>query len=154
MNAITNSPAELPATETLVADTVLAERLGYENARDIRKLIKRNLDALTAMGLVRHHSAPIVSGKGRVQHVTAYSLNRAQAAFLVSKARTKRADSLAIVIAEVFAEFSQGGLVAENAEAQARIDGIAQRYSDRSAGWDAVKQERDDRRHALRFLKR
>jgi hypothetical protein len=69
----------LPA-EPLMTDTTLAERLGYENARDIRKLIKRNLPALGAMGLVRHHSAPIVSGKGRVQHVTAYSLNRAQAA--------------------------------------------------------------------------
>jgi hypothetical protein len=150
---LTSDHSGLPA-EPLVPDTVLAERLGYEHARDIRKLIKRNLAALGAMGLVRHHSAPIVSGKGRVQHVTTYSLNRAQAAFLVSKARTKRADSLAIVIAEVFAEFSEGSLIAKDAEAQARLDGVAQRYRDRSAGWEALKAERDDRRVALRRLRR
>jgi hypothetical protein len=138
--------------EPLAPDTVLAEKLGYEHPRQIRRLITAHRGALEAMGLVYSVSTPIISGKGRVQHVTAYRLNRAQAAFLISKARTKQADSLAIAIAEVFAALSQGDLVAKDAEAETRLNGVAERHTERM-GLIAA-EEREARYKALRVLRR
>ncbi len=52
------------------------------------------------------------SGKGRVTLVTEYHLNRAQAAFIIAKAGTKRAESLAAMMAEVFAMFYEASSLA------------------------------------------
>ena len=132
MNAITirstTSPELINGT---VLDTRLAGALGYERPTDFRKLIKRHLPILEAMGLVRQVGAPIVSGKGRVSMVTEYHLNRAQAAFLIAKAGTKLADSLTVKMAEVFAMFGEGKLVGVDKEAEAELGAIAEREHQR-----------------------
>lgn len=117
----------LTTMEATVQDLRLAEALGYARPADIRKLIKRHLPMLEALGLVRHGGVPIVSGKGRVSTITEYHLTKAQAAFITAKAGTKQADSLTALMAEVFAMASDSKLVAANeaaakelAEAQAR----------------------------------
>ncbi|MGL4962397.1 MAG: hypothetical protein ACRC67_14270 [Inquilinus sp.] len=143
------APAGLPATETLapntvladklVEDTVLGERLGYEHPRQIRRLIAANRDALEAMGDLYSIGTDVLTSKGARHKVTVYHLTRAQAAFLVSKARTKRADSLAIVIAEVFALFTEGGLVAKDAEAVAKLDAITERARERDSDRVAMR---------------
>ncbi|MGO4338100.1 hypothetical protein AB4037_24590 [Labrys sp. KB_33_2] len=131
-----------------VADMALAKALGYAQPKDFRKLIKRHLPALEAMGLVRHAVAPIISGKGRISSVTEYHLNQAQVAFLVGKAGTKRADSLAIAMAEVFALFADGGLVAADERAAKELADIAAREARRRH--DEEREARDMGFRALR----
>ncbi len=138
----------LAAQEATVQDLRLAEALGYARPADIRKLIKRQLSMLEALGLVRHRGVPIVSGKGRVSTVTEYHLTKAQAAFITAKAGTARADSLTVLMAEVFAMAMNGRMVAadeaaakELAEAQARE--LRRRHEEerdaRSAGFAAMR---------------
>lgn len=101
----------LTFSEATVQDLQLAKALGFERPTNIRNLIRRHLPNLKAMGLVLQREASIVSGKGRIGTVTEYHLNKAQAAFIIAKAKTKRAESLAILMAEVFAMFTERQLV-------------------------------------------
>ena len=107
--AITTIPggtaAALPFTEPTIPDLRLAEALGYERPADIRPLIKRHAQALDAMGVLR--TMRKTSGANGGRPTTEYHLSRAQASFIIAKAKTKRADSLAILMAEVFAMFTE-----------------------------------------------
>ncbi|WID97530.1 hypothetical protein QO058_04485 [Bosea vestrisii] len=123
---------ELPEAETTVRDIILSERLGYSKPADIRKLIKRHASALEAMGSLRQSGVMIEAGKGAKREVTEYSLNRAQAAFIVSKARTPEATNLAIVIAELFAMHTENKLAPVDSAAAAELDAIAARAKARA----------------------
>jgi hypothetical protein len=54
MNALTLTPVD---GEPRVFDLTLAERLGFEQPRDIRKLVKRNLTKLQRFGICAHGGA-------------------------------------------------------------------------------------------------
>lgn len=152
MNFITTTsvPDPLPAlTEPTIQDIHLAERLGYRRPADIRKLIRRHLPTLEAMGLVLHRGAPIVSGKGRTTIVTEYHLNRAQAAFIVAKAGTKIADSLTVKMAEVFALFTEGRLVAVDSSAAEDVAAIEAREKARRRAIHEEEREARDMGFAL-----
>lgn len=113
--------------EPTVRDVDLAERLGYERPANIRNLIKRHLPTLEAMGSLLQREAMIETAKTARRVITEYHLNRAQAAFIVAKAGTKVADSLTVKMAEVFALFSQGRLVAVDETSAEEIAAIEAR---------------------------
>ncbi|MGO4287495.1 hypothetical protein [Bosea sp. TAB14] len=140
---LTSNPTE---AETTVRDVVLSERLGYSKPADIRKLIKRHASALEAMGSLRQSGVMIEAGKGAKRQVTEYSLSRAQAAFIISKARTPEATNLSIVIAELFAMHSESKLAPVDCAAAAELDAIAARAKARAEvhalgpeGWAIVR---------------
>jgi len=142
----------LALSEPTVQDLVLAEALGYRRLTDIRKLISRYADLLSAMGLVRHHGVPIVSGKGRVTEVTEYHLNKAQAAFIIAKSGTKRAESLTAFMAEVFAMVRDGQLAPADANASAELAASIARERERQYAIRA--EERAGRSDAFAVLGR
>lgn len=153
-NAIVTVEAEpvLGFNEPTVPDLRLAEALGYERLTDIRKLIKRNLLALEAIGLVRHHGASIISGKGRITTVTEYHLSRAQTAFIIGKAKTKRADSMAVLMAEVYAMFSEGRLAVVDQAAADELQAAKDRERERRR---LIHEEEKKARHtALKLMNR
>lgn len=124
--------AELPEAETTVRDIVLSERLGYSKPADIRKLIKRHASALAEMGALRHAGVMVEIGSGAKREVREYSLNRAQAAFIISKARTPEATNLAIVIAELFAMHTENKLAPVDSAAAAELEAIHARAKARA----------------------
>lgn len=136
--------------ETRIRDTDLASKLGYDRPTNIRTLIKRNLTALEAMGLVLQSEAPFSSGKGTVKTTTEYRLNQAQAAYLISKARTKEATNMAILIAEVFALFAGGHLAPTSLEADAAVADSISRYQERA---EVRREHLEARSEAFRLLK-
>jgi hypothetical protein len=138
----------LVTEEATVQDLKLAQALGFERPTNIRNLIKRHRPTLEAMGLVLQSEAPIRSGKGRVSMVTEFRLNPAQAAFIIAKAGTKRADSLAVLMAEVFAMFSAGKLVAADEDAAEELAAAQAREARRR-----YEEERDARSEAFAFLR-
>ncbi|MBN9433482.1 MAG: hypothetical protein J0I45_13705 [Bosea sp.] len=150
---IKTNAAPLPtAAAATIVDIQLAKVLGYGRPTNIRLLIKRHLPMLEAMGLVHQREAPTVSGKGRVSTVTEYYLNRAQAAFIIAKSGTKHADSLTVKMAEVFALFTGGGVVAVDQAAAVQLAGIEARETERR-GLIAA-EEREGRDAAFAIMKR
>lgn len=78
----------------MIRDIELAKGLGYTRPGNIRNLIRRHLPALESIGVVHSMRAPIG---------TEYRLTTAQAAFILAKAGTKRADCYLVTICEIFA---------------------------------------------------
>ncbi|AZO77216.1 MULTISPECIES: hypothetical protein [unclassified Bosea (in: a-proteobacteria)] len=143
MIPITAAPAAHPLafSESTVQDLNLAKALGYERATNIRVLIKRNLPMLEAMGPLHQAEAMVVIGSGAQRAITEYRLTRAQAAFIIAKAGTKRADSLAVSIAEIFAMAADARLVPVDAAAAAELETVDQRQKTRLAAIVAEEQE-------------
>lgn len=131
----------LAFSESTVQDLDLAKALGYERATSIRVLIKRNLPMLEAMGPLHQAEAMVVIGSGARRSITEYRLTRAQAAFIIAKAGTKRADSLAVSIAEIFAMAADARLAPVDASAAAELGTIGQRLDARLAAIVAEEQE-------------
>ncbi len=123
--SLATSPEALPTTETTVHDLRLAELLGYRRPVDIRKLIKRHLPMLEAMGGLRHGG--VNPGRAGGRPTEEYHLNRAQTAFIIAKADTRMAESLTVKMAEVFALFSDGRLVAADTTTAKELSAIAER---------------------------
>ena len=88
--------------EPRVRDVRVGEALGFEQARDVRKLIERNLEEIEGFGLARHRGAPISSGKGRITEVQEYWLNEPQALLVCMFARTAKAAEVRRRIIDVF----------------------------------------------------
>jgi hypothetical protein len=146
--AIPASPA-LVLNEPTVQDLDLAAALGYERPTNIRNLIKRHEASLMAMGSLLHGEAMIFAGKGARRAVTQYHLTRAQAAFIIAKAGTKRADSLAVSIAEIFAMAADRRLAPIDTAAAAELEAVGQRLEGRLAAIVAEEQEARSEAFAL-----
>ena len=104
-----STPTIVPAMrfgELRILDTDLASRLGFTQARDIRKLIARHRGALLQIGILS--TEEITVGKG--QKTTAYYLNRKQAIFITAKSETENATDITIEIIEKFDAYERGAL--------------------------------------------
>ena len=145
-----SSSGFMTAVERTVPDLQLAEALGFEQPLNIRKLIRRHHEALEAMGVLSKLEKTSDERGGRP--TTEYHLTRPQAAFIIGKARTKRAVSLAILMAEVFAMFTEGRLVA--------VDDAAATDLQAAVGREVIRQgiiaaeEREARADAFAAMKR
>lgn len=149
--AIPASPAFV-LNEPTIQDLDLANALGYERPTNIRNLIKRHEASLVAMGSLLHGEAMIVAGKGAQRSVTEYRLTKAQAAFIIAKAGTKRADSLAVSIAEIFAMAADGRLAPVDNAASAELGAVQERLESRLAA--IVAEEQEARSNAFALLDR
>lgn len=83
--------------EPRLEDMLLGEKLGYENPRKIRELIKRNIVELEAYG-----GCPTVGRLVEGNQVTVYYLNEAQALLICMFSRTEKAAEVRKAIIEVF----------------------------------------------------
>ncbi|KFC68886.1 hypothetical protein FG93_03508 [Bosea sp. LC85] len=145
-------PLPLAMSEPTIPDLKLASALGYERLTDIRKLIKRHQPLLEAMGSLRQHGVMIVVGKGAQRAVTEYHLTRPQAAFIIAKAGTKRANSLAVSIAEIFDMVVAGRLAPVDDAAAAELGAVQDRLEARLAAIN--DEERGARSDAFAMLGR
>lgn len=154
MTALPAAPASpaLVLSEPTIQDLDLANALGYERPTNIRNLIKRHEASLVAMGSLLHGEAMIVAGKGAQRSVTEYRLTKAQAAFIIAKAGTKRADSLAVSIAEIFALAADGRLAPVDNAASAELSAVQARLESRLAA--IVAEEQEARSNAFALLGR
>lgn len=119
----------LTFSEPTVPDLRLGEALGYERHADIRELIKRHAEALETIGVLR--TVRKTSGANGGRPTTEYHLNRAQTAYIVGKAKTKRAVSMAVLMAEVVAMFTEGRLVAVDQAAADELQAAGARERER-----------------------
>ena len=104
MNALTLTPVD---GEPRVFDLTLAERLGFEQPRDIRKLVKRNLTKLQRFGICAT-VAQIHPGAGRPTN--AYYLNQKQAVWVCMKSETDIAFDVQAEIVRVFDAYLNGDI--------------------------------------------
>lgn len=90
--------------EPRILDTDLAERLGFSQPRDIRKIIARHGGALSALG------APCVVEEtvGKGQKPRAFYLNRKQAIFITAKSGTPTATDVTIEVITKFDAYERG----------------------------------------------
>lgn len=91
--------------ELRILDTDLATRLGFERARDIRKIIRRYEAELTQMG----RCATVARRPEAGGHtVVEYYLNEEQALFITAKSETAKATKITIEIVTQFAAMRRG----------------------------------------------
>ncbi|CAI3954360.1 KilAC domain (KilAC) [Commensalibacter communis] len=89
--------------ELRILDIDLAQRLGFERPRDIRKLISRYTNELDRMGTRATVERVINGGKAKE-----FYLNRKQAIFITAKSETKEATEITIEIIERFEAYERG----------------------------------------------
>ncbi|MFZ1326234.1 MAG: hypothetical protein WAT67_09495 [Candidatus Contendobacter sp.] len=93
--------------ELRIYDLHLAERLGFSQAFDIRKLIKRYEDKLLNFGILAT-VAKIHNGAGRPTNE--YYLNQKQAIFVCMKSETDKAADVQVEIVHVFDAYLNSSL--------------------------------------------
>lgn len=96
--------------ELRIYDLHLAERLGFSQARDIRKIIKRYLDKLLKFGQCATVARCIEIGNGGKQQVEEFYLNQKQAIFVCMKSETDKAADVQVEIVHVFDAYLNGQL--------------------------------------------
>ncbi len=105
MNALTLTPI---GGEPRVFDLTLAERLGFEQPRDIRKLIKRNLTKLQRFGVCA--TVAQTSGELGGRPASEFYLNQKQAVWVCMKSETDLAFDVQAEIVRVFDAYLNGEL--------------------------------------------
>ena len=105
MGALTVADLVPGDAEPRIKDLVLAERLGFERLRDIRKLIARHMGELLRYGAIsRHHGAK--SGRGRPE--TGFLLNEAQTLLVCMLSETERAADVREEVIKVYMAWRLG----------------------------------------------
>lgn len=89
--------------EPRIRDVDLADRLGFDRPRDIRKLIARHADSLAELG-PRATVARVINGGEATEHL----LNKKQAIFITAKSETPTATEITIEIIERFDAYERG----------------------------------------------
>jgi hypothetical protein len=108
MNALTLTPID---GEPRIFDLTLAERLGFEQPRNIRKLVKRNLTKLQRFGHCATVARCIEIGNGAKQEVDEFYLNQKQAVWVCMKSETDLAFDVQAEIVRVFDAYLLGDLI-------------------------------------------
>ncbi|CAO4164102.1 hypothetical protein [Methylorubrum extorquens] len=96
----------LATSEETIPVLRLARALSFEKPADIGRLIEQHRNALWSLGHL-----PFT-----ITDLSAFQLSKSQAAYLIAVSGTERAVSLAMLMAELFAMFSAGKLVAVKEE--------------------------------------
>ena len=110
MNALTLTPI---GGEPRIFDLTLAERLGFEQPRDIRKLVKRNLTKLQRFGLCATVARCIEIGNGAKREVKEFYLNQKQAVWVCMKCETDHAFDMQLARNWKALESQNGNAVAD-----------------------------------------
>lgn len=96
--------------EPRVHDLLLAERLGFGQARDVRKLIKSRKKELEGYGVLRHRAAKSNDPRGRGRPALEYYLNEEQALILCMVSEAPRAIEVRREIVIVYQAWRKGRL--------------------------------------------
>lgn len=91
--------------EPRILDLRIAEALGYDNPRNIRRLIQRNKATLEKFATLSTVERVIKGGKARE-----YYLNEKQAIYLCTKSETENATDITIQMVEVFYQVRNGNI--------------------------------------------
>lgn len=91
--------------EPRARDTDIAQRLGFERPRDIRKLIERKMQEMQTFG-----TCATVARVVRGNAVTEYWLNEEQALLIASVSDAERAPEVRAMLIRVFVAFRRGHL--------------------------------------------
>lgn len=113
MGALALCPADLRAIdgEPRVRDLRLGEVLGFSQIRDLRKIIRRNIDELAQHGAVsRHRGAKPLTGSAGGRPEEGFLLNEAQALLICMFSRTRTAAAVRKQIIDVFIAYRHGKL--------------------------------------------
>lgn len=94
--------------EPRLMDLVIAERLGFDRPRDIRKIIERNMKELTTYG-----TCATVARVIRGNETKEYYLNEGQALLICALSRTKQAAKVRKALIDVFMSWRRGELKQE-----------------------------------------
>ncbi len=94
--------------EPRARDLDIAERLGFDRPRDIRKLIERNAEELTTFGVLARHGGASISGKGRVMPITEYWLNEEQALLIATVSDAPKAPAVRAMLIKTFVAWRRG----------------------------------------------
>ncbi|MCP1613962.1 phage antirepressor YoqD-like protein [Azospirillum lipoferum] len=128
--------------EPRIRDIDFAQRLGFANPIDIRKLIRRHDEALSKMGVLATVAKTSEAG-GRP--ATEFYLNRKQAIFITAKSETAEATEITIEIIERFDSYERGA--AKQADPMALLNdpaamrGLLLNYSEKVLALEAQVQE-------------
>lgn len=114
MGALTLSDLTPMAGEPRVRDLRLAEALGYDRARDLRKMITRNAAEILTHGPLPQVATMVEIGSAAQRPVDEYHLNEAQALLVCMFARTATAAAVRKQVIEVFLAWRRGALMAED----------------------------------------
>jgi len=94
--------------EPRMRDIDIAEALGFERARNIRKLVSRYIDSLEAFGEVFRSTVERNSGVGRPEDC--FWLNEQQTVFICLKSESPKAVELTVQVVKVFVDWRHGSL--------------------------------------------
>lgn len=124
--AITEIGLTMIDDEPRCRDIDLAERLGFERPRDIRKIIERNLAEIETSGPARHHGALLHRPQGGTVEVAEYWLTEEQALLVSVLSRAQNAPAVRAMLIKVFVAWRRGNLASQGMDADARkvIGGI------------------------------
>ncbi|MER2529741.1 MAG: hypothetical protein ABTR07_17595 [Candidatus Competibacter denitrificans] len=115
--------------ELRIYDLHLAERLGFSQAFDIRKIIKRYADKLLNFGVLA--TVAKTSGALGGRPTAEYYLNQKQAIFVCMKSETDKAADVQVEIVHVFDAYLNGQLVPQpQPDPQPRLTTEQQRVID------------------------
>ena len=104
----TNLTITTVENEARILDTELAEALGYEEPRAIRKLISRHEGALSALGTLARRRVPQLRSNGATHLIDTYYLNKAQAIFLTTQSGTSTAINITVQVIQKFDAYEKG----------------------------------------------
>ena len=91
--------------EPTICDTILANKLGYKQPKNIRQLIERHLSTLNSFGLTRCKLQRVGKTTAKV-----YDLNEKQALYIIAKSNTPTAAEMTVAMVEVFHAYRHGHL--------------------------------------------
>lgn len=116
--------------EPRALDIDIAERLGFSQPRDIRKLIKRHAAELAGFGAPRWRANKVRSGKGRWQNVEEFLLNEEQALLVSVLSDAPHASDVRAMLIRVFVAWRRGHLApTQPSDLDVRTNGIARQVN-------------------------
>lgn len=92
-------------------DIELGQRLGFSRAREIRKLVERNLAELQSFGPLRQHGAMVAIGSGAKREVQEYWLTEEQALLAAAISNAPHAPAVRAMLIKTFVAWRRGHLV-------------------------------------------
>ena len=129
--------------EPLIKDTELAERLGYTNPNQIRKLIKRMIEDGSFGDEALYYTLE------KQNDPKAYDLNKKQAIKVISRSETKNANQILDEVIDVFTDWEHDNLsktlkeellLAVEEDEKSHIDNKASKELDKSKEYCTVKR--------------
>lgn len=127
--------------QLMIPDLILAESLGFERPREIRRLISRHGNAIQKHGELIEY---IDDNGNPGRKSTGFLLNLKQAFYVIAKSETRVADSLLDVMVTITAAFMRGDLLPSNFTTAVEIHesqrlALLRHREEKAARYDALR---------------